>query len=79
MVIRKEEQAPMPQVIRLNIGCAARPLPGYINVDMDSIEELKARYPHQEFPVGIEIHDYDVFTRRAHVGTIAKLSRLPGI
>ncbi len=27
----------------------------------------------------IEAHDYDVFTRRAHVGTWGKLRRLPGI
>lgn len=27
----------------------------------------------------IETHDYNVFTRRAHVGLIGKLSRLPGI
>jgi len=27
----------------------------------------------------IEAHDYDVFTRRAHIGTLGKLSRLPGI
>ncbi len=27
----------------------------------------------------IEAHDYDVFTRRAHIGTWSKLRRLPGI
>jgi phytoene synthase len=27
----------------------------------------------------IETHDYDVFSRRAHVGTLGKLVRLPGI
>lgn len=46
--------------IRLNLGCGGRPRPGYINVDMDSLEELKARYPFQDFPEGIEIHDYDI-------------------
>jgi phytoene synthase len=25
----------------------------------------------------IEAHDYDVFSRRAHVGTVGKLARLP--
>jgi predicted SAM-dependent methyltransferase len=47
--------------IKLNIGCAGRPLPGYINVDMDSLEEIKARYPTQNLPEGIEIFNYDIF------------------
>ncbi|MGA2333004.1 MAG: class I SAM-dependent methyltransferase [Syntrophales bacterium] len=46
--------------IRLNIGCAGRPLPGYINIDMDSIDELKERYPLQAFPEEIEIFNYDI-------------------
>jgi predicted SAM-dependent methyltransferase len=47
--------------IRLNIGCGGRPLPGYINVDMDSLEDLKKRYPTQEFPPETEIFNYDIF------------------
>jgi phytoene synthase len=27
----------------------------------------------------IEAHDYDVFSRRSHIGTLGKLRRLPGI
>jgi phytoene synthase len=27
----------------------------------------------------IEAHDYDVFSRRAHVSTVGKLGKLPGI
>lgn len=46
--------------IKLNIGCGSRPLPGYVNIDMDSIDSLKARYPTQEFAEGIEIFDYDI-------------------
>ena len=47
--------------IRLNLGCGGRPLPGYINVDLDSLDELKARYPQQEFPEDIEIHNFSIF------------------
>lgn len=46
--------------IRLNLGCGGRPLPGYINVDMDSLEELQSRYPLQSLPEGIEIRNFDI-------------------
>jgi predicted SAM-dependent methyltransferase len=56
--------------VRLNIGCASRPLPGYINVDMDSLEAIKERYPHVEFPDDVEIFDYDIFNLPFGDGTV---------
>jgi SAM-dependent methyltransferase len=47
--------------IKLNIGCGGRPLSGYINVDMDSIEALRLRYPHQQFASDIKVFNYDIF------------------
>jgi len=47
--------------IRLNLGCGARPLPDYINIDMDTLEELESRYPTEEFPKGIKVYQYDIF------------------
>lgn len=47
--------------IKLNLGCASRPLPDYINIDLDSIEGLKSRYPTEKFPEGIEVYQYDIF------------------
>ena len=47
--------------VRLNLGCGGTPLPGYVNVDMDSLEELKARYPSQDFPEGLAVYNYDIF------------------
>ena len=35
--------------IKLNLGCASRFLPGYINVDMDSLDQIKKRYPDINF------------------------------
>ena len=47
--------------IRLNLGCGGSPLPDYINVDMDSLETLRARYPHQQFSDDLQVHDYHIF------------------
>ncbi len=49
------------KALRINIGCGGRPLPGYINIDSDSLEEMQKRYPAQNFPEGTEIFDYDIF------------------
>ena len=34
--------------IKLNLGCASRLLPDYVNIDMDSMEQIKKRYPNIE-------------------------------
>ena len=33
-------------MIKLNLGCASRPLDAYTNIDMDSLEDIKKRYPN---------------------------------
>ena len=48
-------------MIKLNIGCAARPLGGYINIDMDSKEDIIKRYPSIVIPDNIDIFQYDIF------------------
>jgi predicted SAM-dependent methyltransferase len=48
-------------MIKLNIGCGGRPLKGYINVDMDTLEEIRDRYPQQFFDDDIRVEQYDIF------------------
>ena len=47
--------------IKLNLGCGGRPLPGYINIDSDSLEKIKTRYPLQRFTDDIKIYNFDIF------------------
>ena len=47
--------------IRLNLGCASRPLTGYVNIDLDTLEQIRDRYPDAEIPDGLSIYQYDIF------------------
>lgn len=61
------------EMIKLNIGCGGRPLKGYTNIDMDSLEDLKKRYPHQEFEEGTEIFNYDIKDLPYKDGTVSEI------
>ncbi len=47
--------------IRLNIGCASRPLRNYINVDQDSLKIIKKRYPNLKKIKNLKIYNYNIF------------------
>lgn len=47
--------------IRLNIGCGGRPLNDYINIDMDTLDQIRARYPNQKFDNDLIVEQYDIF------------------
>lgn len=46
---------------KLNVGCGGRPLHGYINIDQDSIAEMRARYPTTVFDDSLVIENHDIF------------------
>lgn len=47
--------------LRLNLGCGGRPLPGYVNIDMDSLEQIRARYPTQTYDDDLVVVNCDIF------------------
>jgi len=59
--------------VRLNIGCGARPISGYVNIDFDSKEEILARYPGLVLPEGLEILNYDIFNLPYGDGAVAEV------
>jgi predicted SAM-dependent methyltransferase len=47
--------------IRLNLGCGGRPLEGYVNIDKDTLDKIKIRYPDYSFPEDVTVNQYDIF------------------
>lgn len=47
--------------IKLNLGCASRPLPDYINIDLDTIDKIRERYPNIDIPKGVEVFQHNIF------------------
>jgi predicted SAM-dependent methyltransferase len=62
-----------PRAIRLNLGCGSRPLTGYVNVDMDTLEQLRQRYPQAKFPEGVEVKQYDIFALPYEDGAVDEI------
>jgi predicted SAM-dependent methyltransferase len=59
--------------IKLNLGCASRPLQDYLNIDLSTIDELKERYPNIEIPENIEIFQYDIFNLPFDDGSVDEI------
>ena len=51
----------MTKKIRLNLGCASRPLKNYINVDQDNLKIIKKRYPNLKKINNLKIYNYNIF------------------
>lgn len=59
--------------IRLNLGCGGRPLPGFINVDMDSLDEIRARYPDRTYDDDLIVVNYDLFNLPFDVDSVDEI------
>ncbi len=51
----------MIKKIKLNLGCASRPLKNYINIDQDNLKIIKKRYPNLKKIKNFRIYDYNIF------------------
>jgi predicted SAM-dependent methyltransferase len=60
--------------IKLNIGCGGRPLPDYINIDQDSIDIMRQRYPKIQFDDSLIIKNYDIFNLPFHDSTVDEIN-----
>jgi predicted SAM-dependent methyltransferase len=59
--------------IKLNLGCASRPMNGYINIDIDDKETIIKRYPNITIPENIEIYQYDIFNLPYEASTVDEI------
>jgi len=48
-------------LIRLNLGCGGRPLKDYTNIDMDTLDAIRLRYPNQSFSDSLIVEQHDIF------------------
>ena len=47
--------------MKLNLGCASTLMKGYINIDLDSYEEIKKRYPNINISSDTEFLQANIF------------------
>lgn len=59
--------------IKLNLGCASRPLSGYVNIDLDTIEEIRVRYPNVDIPPDVVVCQHDIFALPYADGTVSEI------
>jgi predicted SAM-dependent methyltransferase len=52
----------MSEKLKINLGCACRLLEGYVNIDLNSLEEIKKRYPNVDIFDRREFLQADVFS-----------------
>jgi hypothetical protein len=59
--------------IKLNLGCASRPLSGYINVDLDTIEKIRERYCNIDIPEDVKVFQFDIFSLPYADNTVSEI------
>lgn len=60
-------------MIKLNVGCASNPKPGYVNIDMDSLDDIRRRYPEKTFSDDIVVEQFNVLDLPYEDGTVDEI------
>jgi len=63
----------MSDKLKLNLGCASNPIEGYVNIDQDSLQDMKDRYPEKNFPDWVEIYQHDIFDLPYEEGAVDEI------
>ena len=56
--------------MKINLGCGSTPLEEYINVDIDTVKDLRKRYPNREFSDELRIEQWDIFNLPLEDGSV---------
>ncbi len=63
----------MDKKIKLNLGCASRPLKDYVNIDIDDVDTIRKRYPNINIEQDIKIYQYDIFNLPYSDATVSEV------
>ncbi len=71
--VNRKRSAVEREPVRLNLGCGGRPLPDYVNVDLDSLEDIRARYPTRTYDDDLIVVNYDIFNLPFEDGSVEEV------
>ena len=71
---RQSRLAPFPGALKVNVGCGGHPLAGYVNIDMDSLDDLRRRYPGRQFADDLVLEPYDVLNLPFEDGSVEEVN-----
>tara|TARA_R110000824_G_scaffold257015_2_gene445992 strand:- start:141 stop:743 length:603 start_codon:yes stop_codon:yes gene_type:complete len=59
--------------MKINLGCGSTPLKGYTNLDMDTLQQLRERYPNRNFSDDLVVEQWDIFNLPVEDGSVDEI------